>query len=201
MRTRKSAEDRRADIRQATLALAFELGPDRVTTGMIADRLGLTQPAIYKHYPGKEDLWTSITEHLAEQIDRNISAAKGQATNPVDRLRLLVLGHLQLVHATPALPAIMVTRPEKGAQVVQTGLQASMAEFTKAILATIRDAQKAGELRADIDAQDISTLILGVIQSLVLRLLITCDPSVLLNDTDRLLELQLSAFSRQGEIG
>ncbi len=201
MRVRKSAEDRRVEIQQAALALAFEKGPDRVTTGMIAKRLGLTQPAIYKHFPTKEDLWHSITQHLAEQIIDNIDAAAKRSTDPVEHLRHLVLGHLQLVHSTPALPGIMVARPENGAQVLRTGVQASMAKFTGSILGAIKLAQKEGSFSASIDPQDISTLIMGVIQSLVLRLLITQDRSVLLKDADRLLDLQLAAFSRQGETG
>lgn len=201
MRARKSAEDRRADIHHAALALAFETGPDRVTTGMIAKRLGLTQPAIYKHFPTKDELWQSITEYLSKQIGGNIDEASSLASTPVDHLRRLVLGHLRLIHAIPALPAIMVARPEKGAQFVQTGLQASMGKFSKAILGAIKDAQGAGAFRTGIDPQDVATLIMGVIQSLVLRLLITHDSSVLLRDTDRLLDLQLSTFTRQGEPG
>ncbi len=199
MSERKSAEDRRADIRQATLALAFELGPDRVTTSRIAERLGLTQPAIYKHFPAKEDLWKSINEHLAGRIDGNIDTAEAEATGHVDRLRRLVIGHLQLVQETPGLPVVMVARPEKGAQVLQSGLRASMTRYFGAISAAIAEAQTGGDFRDDIATQDISTLILGVVQSLVLRLLITRDPSVLLKDTDRLLDLQLSAFARRGE--
>lgn len=199
MSERKSAEVRRADIQQATLALAFELGPDRVTTSRIAARLGLTQPAIYKHFPGKEGLWKSITEDLAAQINDNIDAAEAAATGPIDRLRRLVLGHLELVHATPGLPVVMVARPEKGAEFLQTGLRASMARFTGTISDAIGEAQRAGFFREDIAVQDISTLVMGVIQSLVLRFLITHDPSVLMKDADRLLELQLMAFAQPGE--
>ena len=199
MTVRKSAEDRKVDIQQATLALAFEVGPDQVTTTMIADRLKLTQPAIYKHFPRKEDLWKSITERLAAQIIANIATAS-QVKSPIDRLRKLVLGHLRLVHSTPALPTIMLSRNQKGAQnVVLTDIQASIAEFSKAVMSTIQEAQADGSFRGDIDAQDIATLVLGIIQSLVLRLLITGDTSVLLKDTDRLLDLQLSTFVRQGE--
>ena len=166
---------------------------------MIADRLGITQPAIYKHFPRKEDLWKSITERLAAQIIENIATAS-QVKRPIDRLRKLVLGHLRLIYSTPALPTIMLARNQKGAQnVVQTDIQASIAELSKAVMSTIQEAQADGSFRVDIDPQDIATLVLGIIQSLVLRLLITGDTSVLLKDTDRLLDLQLSTFVRQGD--
>lgn len=44
MRVRKSTEERKVEIVQA--ALAFEVGPEGVATGMIAETLGLPQPRI-----------------------------------------------------------------------------------------------------------------------------------------------------------
>lgn len=198
MRVRKSAEDRKAEIVQAALTLAFEAGPEGVTTGMIADRLGLTQPAIYKHFPSKEDIWRSVTQTLSGQITANIEDAMSRDENPLMRLRRLVLGHLRLVHATPALPEIMVTRDPKEVQnAVRTEIQSTMTGFFNELIRTIEDAQEAGSFRADIAASDLATLVFGVIQSLVLRMMVSRDPSVLLVDGERLLELQLSAFAQQ----
>jgi len=134
MRVRKSAEDRKAEIVQATLALAFENGPDRVTTGMIADRLGLTQPAIYKHFPNKDDIWRSIAHNLSAQITANINAVAGQGGDPLERLRGLVLGHLRLVMSTPALPEIMVARDPEGVQTpVRREIRSRMTDFANAL--------------------------------------------------------------------
>ena len=196
MRVRKPAEDRKVEIVQTALTLAFKTGPDRVTTGMIADRLGLTQPAIYKHFPSKDDLWLAVELTLRAQIEANIQAASDPSLAPVARLRLLVMGHLNLVYKTPALPEIMVARNPRG---LQTGIQNSMSGFFKALTATIEEAQKNGFFQAGIPANDLAALIFGVIQSLVLRMLVNRDPTILRADGERLLDLQLSAFARQGD--
>ncbi|WIY23660.1 hypothetical protein [Parasedimentitalea psychrophila] len=70
-----------------------------------------------------------------------------------------------------------------------------MTAFFKALTSAVKDAQTGGCLCAETAPQDIATLIFGIIQSLVLRLLVTRDPSLLLSDGKRLLELQLSAFA------
>jgi AcrR family transcriptional regulator len=198
MTARKSTDDRRTEIKQATLALAFQHGPGQVTTGMIAARLGLTQPAIYRHFPRKDDLWQSIAQDLCARIARTVADAVAQSTSLPDRLRRLVTGHLKLIHEAPALPEIMVMRDQNNPQAaLRQEILSSMAGFTQAMLGTITEAQETGTFRADIDARDIATLTLGVIQSLVLRLLVTRDPSVLLHDFDRLLDLQLSIFTRK----
>jgi len=200
VKVRKLGRDRISEIVQAALDLAFEVGPDRVTTGMIADHLGLTQPAIYKHFRNKEDIWRAVAEKLSDRITDNIARATSADQGPVDRLRQLVLGHLRLVQETPALPEIMVTRGPKGARsVVQSHVQPSMSAFQNAVVDAIREARVEKILRPDINAADLATLILGIIQSLVLRLLVARDSTILLRDGKRLLELQLSVFVEPGE--
>jgi len=197
--TRRSAEYRKAEILRAALDLAFETGPDRLTTGMIADRLGLTQPAIYKHFKNKEEIWQGVANRLCDLIAVNIAMSNDASMTPEGRLRKLVLGHLQLVRDNPALPQIMTMRdPSEGQRTSLTQISASMSGFRDNLIDTIRQAQSTGGFRADIGAADVATLIFGIIQGLVLRLLLTRDPEVLLRESARLLDLQLSLLAGNG---
>lgn len=199
MSTRRSAEYRKAEILRAALDLAFETGPDRLTTGMIADRLGLTQPAIYKHFKNKEEIWQGVANRLCDLIAANIARSNDASMTPEGRLRKLVLGHLQLVRDNPALPQIMTMRdPSEGQRTSLTQISVSMSGFRDNLIETIRQAQSTGSFRADIGAADVATLIFGIIQGLVLRLLLTRDPEVLLRESARLLDLQLSLLAGNG---
>mgnify|MGYP002713023229 CR=1 FL=1 len=192
--------NRKDEILDAALALAFEGGPNRVTTVAIAERLGLTQPAIYRHYASKAELWAAITDRLGAEVSGNIARAKAGTDPALTRLRRLMLGHLELVSRTPALPEIMLARePDSDEAVVRITMQARMTLFQKTLLEFCAQAQAEGDLRADIDPRDLAALIAGVLQSLVLRLLLGRDPGVLLTDGTRLLNLQLAAFARQSE--
>jgi AcrR family transcriptional regulator len=200
MRIRKSAEDRKSEIEQTALDLAFKIGPSQVTTGMIAKKLGLTQPAIYRHYPKKDDIWTAIALHLGAQIDENIAASSAADLAPMDRLKKLVLGHLRVVKENPALPDFMVLRDKTdGHIVVQDSIQDAMVAFRVALVSNVKIAINAGHFRADLDENDAATLIFGVIQSLVLRMMVTRKPAILMQDGPRLLDLQLTGFAPTGE--
>ncbi|WP_428544997.1 TetR/AcrR family transcriptional regulator [Profundibacter sp.] len=200
MRIRKSAEDRKSEIEQTALDLAFKIGPSQVTTGMIAKELGLTQPAIYRHYPKKDDIWSAIALHLGARIDENIAASSAPNLAPMDRLRKLVLGHLRVVKENPALPDFMVLRDKTdGHIVVQDSIQDAMGAFRKALVSNVKTAIDAGHFRADLDENDAATLIFGVIQSLVLRMMVTRKPAILMQDGPRLLDLQLAGFAPTGE--
>lgn len=200
MSARKPTKDRKAEILQVALDLAFENGPDRLTTGMIADRLGLTQPAIYKHFKNKDDIWQGLADKLCSLIADNIAETRDASLTGVACLRQLVLGHLFLVQNYPALPGIMVMRDLSKAQSASLlQIRASMSEFRDALLKAIQAAQSKGQFRSDISAEDGATLIFGIIQGLVLRLLLSRDPAILLKDGERLLDLQLSLLAERGE--
>ena len=193
---RKAAEDRKAEISQIVLALAFEVGPDQVTTGMIAKRLGLTQPAIYKHFPSKDDIWKAVADHVCGRVQENIDRAAAGTHSPDDRLRLLVIGHLHLVRDNPALPEIMVMRNLQSVHgPLQSQMRAIMAEFRNALIGNVTAAVAQKIFKSNLNPADASTLIFGIIQSLVLRMLLARDPNILTQDGTRLLDLLLSGFA------
>jgi AcrR family transcriptional regulator len=199
MSARKSSIDRKAEILKATLDLAFEVGPDHVTTGLIAGRLGLTQPAIYKHYPKKGDVWLAASETLCERIHENTQQGSLVSEPPLDNLRRLVLGHLRLVTDVPTLPEIMVARDATGAlSDARDNIQKEIASFRSALTLSLANARTAGQIRADLCTDDGVMLVFGIIQSLMLRLIIGRDPAFLVKDGARLLDLQLSLFFVEG---
>lgn len=189
---------RKIDVLDAALTLAFEGGPNRVTTVAIAKRLGLTQPAIYRHFRSKAELWGAIAERLGAEVSNNIAQAKAIKGAPTRQLQSLMLGHLALINQTPALPEIMLARdPNSENAVLREAMRPLMSEFQTVLIGFCAAAQETGELRADINARDMASLFMGVLQSLVLRLLLTRDVSTLMEDGVRLLDLQLSAFERE----
>ena len=200
MRIRKSAQDRKREAVQAALQLAFKVGPAQVTTGMIATELGITQPAIYKHFPRKDDIWAAVAQHLSQRIAQNIARAKEMGLAPDAYLKTLVLGHLQVIKENPALPEFMILRDTKDGHIIlQDTIQAAMSAFRIALETNVKTAVKNGIFRATLDAKDATTLIFGVIQSLILRMMVTRNPDIITKDGERLLDLQLAGFSKTGD--
>lgn len=66
-------EGRRGEILDAALAVFSEKGYEGGTMREIASRLGLTEPALYRHYAGKEalfeDLISAAGDHFMGKID------------------------------------------------------------------------------------------------------------------------------------
>lgn len=187
---------RRSDIVRATLALAFAVGPDAVSTSLIAKRLGISQPAIYKHFKTKDAIWLEVSERLSERIGENILACNASPLSPERKLRDLVCRHLAFVQEVPALPDIMVMRHASAShQIIRQRLQREMARLRELMEDLIRQSQERNTIRADIAAADISTLIIGAVQGQVLRMIVSRDPSRLVADGQRLFDLQIRTLA------
>ena len=103
--TRKTAKERKREIVLTAIRLAGDIGPDRLTAQHLADAVGLSQPAIFRHFATKSAIWQAVGEHIAIAL----SAEKADSTmaSPAEQLSGLVAKHLQSIAKTPAIPAIL----------------------------------------------------------------------------------------------
>lgn len=202
VKPRMPTQGRKHEIVQVALRLAFKVGPAQLTTGMIAADLGLTQPAIYKHFPSKNELMAEIAQHLGQRIRQNIERVHHVESTPMERLQNLVMGHLQLLEDYPALPEFMLLRDKNDGYInLHQTIQAAMMAFSAALETEVKSAIAKRQFRAKLNVADATTLIFGVIQSLVLRMLVSRNSGILKNDGARLLNLQLAGFMATGDDG
>ena len=110
MKSRKPAETRKAEIIAVALRLADKLGPERLTTNAIANALGLTQPAIFRHFPTKQDLWEAVAARVGTKMETGWKKAREGGSSPIDKLCALITAQLRLIQASPAIPAILFSR-------------------------------------------------------------------------------------------
>ena len=68
MQNRLPTEERQAEIVAAALRLARDSSPVTITTGDIAAAIGITQGAVFKHFPTKDAIWVAAMTWGREQL-------------------------------------------------------------------------------------------------------------------------------------
>lgn len=107
-RGRKRRPERVAEIRHAALSLFHERGFHATSMRDIAARLGLSGPALYRHYSSKEEiLRIAIGEHLDAAIDEG-QRITAMASSPQAAVDLLVVAAIRRVLDNPALAAAAI---------------------------------------------------------------------------------------------
>lgn len=85
-RVLKKREQMRTEILDAARAILLEEGPEAVTLVSVSSRLGMTKPALYHYFPGKEALTRSLVALLIDEEVRELSAEverTGPGENPI----------------------------------------------------------------------------------------------------------------------
>jgi len=173
-RKRKSAADRRAEIVETAIRLSAELGPDRVTTQHLADAVGVTQPAIFRHFATKGDIWLAVGDHIVSEMAGLHRDGTGNIeADPHGELQRVVGHHFVHISEKPAIPAILYSRE---LQADNDALRAKFSDVLEkrchALAGIIRIGQNRGVHRADLVAEDAARLISEAVQGLAMRWLL-----------------------------
>lgn len=170
-RKRKSASDRKAEIVQTAIRLAANYGPDRITTQHLADEIGVTQPAIFRHFATKSDIWSAVGDHIVEEVATlHAHPIDFGQVDPHDMLQEIVGQHFLHVTNNPAIPTILFSRElhaENGS--LREKFTQLLNQRLEAITALIRHAQSKGLHRKDFAAEDAANLVMAAMQGLSMR--------------------------------
>jgi MYXO-CTERM domain-containing protein len=100
---------RQDEILDRALELVREGGLANLTMKKVAERMGFTEPALYRYYPTKQALVLGLLDRLEEMLLPPIRAAAAEAgLPPVERLARMVAHHAGLIIDTNGLPFLLL---------------------------------------------------------------------------------------------
>ncbi len=111
-------EDRRARERAArrqlitttARTLAEREGWDAVTTRRLSTEIEYSQPVLYKHFSGMEDIVASVAVQGFRELADRLSAARARAADGPDALARVAHAFIGFAHDNPVLFDAMFTR-------------------------------------------------------------------------------------------
>jgi AcrR family transcriptional regulator len=95
--------DRSGDILRTATRLFHERGFDGVSVDEIGEQAGVSGPAIYRYFRGKEDILATLID---EALDRILMSIGGTFDDPQEELDHLVRGHTRRAIEEPELVSI-----------------------------------------------------------------------------------------------
>ncbi len=201
MRIRKNAADRRDEVVSATLTLASEIGPDRITTEAIAKAVGLSQAAVFRHFPRKEDIWAAVLDWLRARFTERWAGLGAAESSPERRLRTIVRGQLEFIRAHPGLPMILMSRElHTRSELLRVGISGLMEMFHRHLVGVMEEGKRNGEFAADLDVARAAYLVIATIQGLAVRWALSGRSFDIVSEGERAIDLALRGFlSRQGQ--
>lgn len=168
---------RQAELTAAALALAAERSPADVTTADLARAVGITQGAVYRHFPSKEAIWVAVIEQVQVALmDRLQMAADRLATEPLQALRAIFLAHVEFVIEHPAVPRVIFQELQSAQDtVLKSRVRELMDAYRQLLLQVLKQARNDGLLSDDVELPAAIALFIGAVQGLVMQTMLSGD--------------------------
>ncbi|HET9764803.1 MAG TPA: TetR/AcrR family transcriptional regulator [Casimicrobiaceae bacterium] len=192
---RLSSDERRLEIVKAVLDLAGERGPDAITTQAIADHIGVTQGALFRHFPDKEAMWLAVFEWVRVALGAAFDAAVAEARSPIDKLERAFVAHVAFVAAHPGVAKALFHELQYPADSrVRVAVREMVGGYRARLSALLESAKAAGELPASLDATLAAVLFVGAVQGLVIDATLRRRGAQVARDAHRMFALLLGGW-------
>lgn len=169
--TRLSASARRLRTIETVLALAAERNPEDITTAAIAERMGVTHGALFRHFETREAVFVAAIEWVASELLARVDAGAAGAA-PLPALRAVYRAHIDFIVEHPGVPRLILAELQRqGDGEGRLRVAAMLAGYRQRLLALLAQVPAA----ASIDHDSAATLFLGMVQGLVISALVARD--------------------------
>ena len=187
-----STDERRAATVDAVVELAAEQNPSEITTTAIAKHMGVTQGALFKHFPTKDAILQAVMEFVAERLLSRVDKAARGAPTPVAAIEAIFMAHIEFVVENPGVPRMMfgelqhakLTAPKRMAQTL-------IRRYGERLHGLIEEGKAAGELFETLDTSATAILFIGTIQGLVMQSMLAGDVELIRKDAPRVFAIFL----------
>ncbi|ODU11317.1 MAG: TetR family transcriptional regulator [Rubrivivax sp. SCN 71-131] len=167
------AEERRAATVQAMVGLAAEQNPADITTTAIAERMGLTQGALFRHFRSKDAILEEAMSWISQRLLARVQAAAETAASPAAALEAMFTAHIDFIARHPGVPRMLFGELQRpGKTLPKKMVQALLRQYTTRLRALFEAGQALGEFDPALDVDAAAVLFIGTIQGLVMQSLL-----------------------------
>ncbi|MDP1622489.1 MAG: TetR/AcrR family transcriptional regulator [Bacteroidales bacterium] len=162
--------DRQVQIINAAIKLIGEGGIQLLTTKNLAREVGVSEPALYRHFSNKVDLLRQVLTYLRSRIVQRLNEVAGSDLSPSEKLRELVIRQFTAFSNRPEVVVVLLSEGlyqnnNELSAFVFSIMQVSSSYYLK----VIKDGQKTGEFRNDVTAERITFMIMGSMRFCVIQ--------------------------------
>ena len=146
----------------------------------VMEATGLQKGGIYRHFQSKEALAAEAFDYAVSIMGRRFAQAIEGKTGAIDRLRAIVGVYAEL-YDQPPVPGgcpVMNTAIETddGSPVLREKARAAMDGLRGLIRRTAQGGRARGEVRADVDAEELATLVVATMEGALMLSNLYRDP-------------------------
>ena len=165
----------RKKIVHAAYSVFLRKGYHATTMGEIAESLGVTKPALYQYFPGKEDLYAAVAEHGREELAGILerSYREGDLLDGSASLFDSLVSYVPQFNAMNSELMLLATNNPR----IREQLFRDRAEDLRVIERFITGQKKKGLVSASLDSRSLAVACDALISGLLTNVMVGMDPA------------------------
>ena len=164
--TRQKTLVRRHQIIEAARNLIAAKGMDGVTIDAIAEEVGLTEGAIYRHFASKHQILSLLVDDIERNLLDTVESAQTEGASAVDSLENILEAHLSDVEGHRAVSFVVIAEAMGfDGTTLAPKVSLMFTRYLELIQAVLDRGIREGSIRPDINANAAATTFFGLIQS------------------------------------
>jgi len=152
-------------VLEAAVEVFNERGYDGASMEDLSRRLGIAKSAIYHHVPGKEELLRMALDRALDGWSEAAEQARQLDAPAIERLEALVRGTIAVLESR--LPYVTLLLRVRGNTDVERAALERRRSFDRLVASLVEEAERDGDVRADVDPRITARLLSGLVNSVV----------------------------------
>jgi AcrR family transcriptional regulator len=164
----RMSTERQKEIVDAALELISKNGIQGFTIKNLAKKIGITEPAIYRHFDNKIHILITILEFFKNNAEQIFSSELNNNNKAIDKINHLFTKYFVSFFAKPSLVSVIFSEEIfKSEPMLSDKIAELIARNDKILTQIITSGQQNGELRTDIEAKHLSIVVMGTLRLFV----------------------------------
>jgi len=160
--------DRQKEIVDAALSLISGKGIQELTMKRLAEAVGISEPAIYRHFASKSDILAAVVEEAAVSRSVSLDEARSSGLGPEETLLAFFVNHAMLFTRRPAMTSVLFSEDVfRNDPVLLSRVEAIMQDTLATIKAEVAKGKRLGIFRGGLDAENGAFMLVGGFRLLV----------------------------------
>jgi len=160
--------ERQKEIMEASLEIISTEGIQRLTIKNISGRIGVSEPAIYRHYENKISILIAILDEFRTMSSKLFNDQSKSNISPVRKLENIFSGLFNAFKKNPSLVSVIFSEEIfRNEPLLRQRISEIMKHNSSVVEAIVTEGQKSGDINSDIDPGYLTLIITGSLRMLV----------------------------------
>ncbi len=160
--------ERQIQIIESALELIAEKGIQGLTIKNLSKKIGVSEPAIYRHFESKNAILLTILNNFKQMAGMMAGMIPSVEGTAFDKIEFMFSKIIQLFIESPSYVSVIFSEELfKNDEKLKNNIIEVLNQNEQTIEGIIRTGQKKGNVRTDIDSKNLALIVMGSLRFLV----------------------------------